>query len=102
MGTGLAMMSAGMAVRQNHEPEKEICILFDVTLKTAPQQHSRDVYCTVCICVKDQYPGGQDPGGVGDRCPSDAQEGGTRIRSLSNSSGALTLVPQRVHAGFAR
>ena len=58
------MMSAGVAVRQDHESEKEICILFDVTLKTAPQRHSWDVCYMVGVCVGDAYPGRQDPDGV--------------------------------------
>ena len=58
------MVRAGVAVRQEHTADDDISILFDVTLKTAPQpwpRHLRDICYSVGVCVGGGYPGGSDP-----------------------------------------
>ena len=66
-GTGLAMLRAGVTVRQDHKANGDIAILFDVTLKTAPQgcrRHGRDICYMVGVYVEGGYAGGTDPEGV--------------------------------------
>ena len=66
-GTGLAMLRAGVTVRQDHKAKGDIAILFDVTLKTAPQgcrRHGRDICYMVGVYVEGGYAGGTDPEGV--------------------------------------
>ena len=66
-GTKVAMLCAGVTVRQDHKANGDIAILFDVTLKTAPQgwrRHGRDICYMVGVYVEGGYAGGTDPEGV--------------------------------------
>ena len=101
--TGLAVVSAGVAVRQDHTPEQDISILFDVTLKSAPQpwpRHPREVCYSVGVCVGVGYPGGSDPEDVWELdAPVTLEKAAPGSEVTVTVQARIATVPCSVHAG---
>ena len=103
LGTGLAVMGAGVAVRQDHTAEQDISILFDVTLKSAPQpwpRHLRDICYSVGVCVGGSYPGGSDPEDVWELdAPVTLKKAAPGSEVTVIVQARITALPQIMHAG---